>query len=307
MSGDSMFHTALWTSEHSSSIPPLKSIKLWAHLHGVPLDLRHTKGLSLVAGLIGHPKETDDFTKNLVSLTESHVKVELDLTEPAPTVVEFERESGEVVEVLVTYPWLPPTCSHCQELGHVIKNCLTWTPPEKEDTQHQKTPLKGKSKSRKKAARPTTSSAVNTDDPSGPKVPPDPKDTVGNSTAPMVLDPILASTSFSFGSNINLPSTKKPPSRKSSQISSSPSTPKKPLSLSEFAEKKKLKRTRSDPSFDSPPHQTASTTVLPKGVLGPLPLPLSKQISIPINNSFSAFTSFDSQGLSSSGVPPFLS
>lgn len=106
--GDSMFHVAQWSSEHSSSTPPLKAIKIWAHLIGVPLDLRYDEGLSLVAGLVGEPKETDDFTKNLVSLTVSHVKVEVDLTKPLPDVVEFERESGEVVEVLVHYPWVPP-------------------------------------------------------------------------------------------------------------------------------------------------------------------------------------------------------
>ncbi|KAF3517073.1 hypothetical protein DY000_02062952 [Brassica cretica] len=43
--------------------------------------------------------------------------VEVDLTVPLPPVVEFERENGEVVEVLVHYPWVPPTCSHCQELA----------------------------------------------------------------------------------------------------------------------------------------------------------------------------------------------
>ncbi|KAJ4901587.1 hypothetical protein Rs2_15538 [Raphanus sativus] len=97
-----MFHTAQWTSEHSMSTPPLKAIRIWAHLTGVPLDLRYNKGLSLVAGLIGEPKETDDFTKNLVSLTVSHVKVEVDLTQPLPDVVEFQRQSGEVVEVQPT-------------------------------------------------------------------------------------------------------------------------------------------------------------------------------------------------------------
>ena len=72
--GDSMFHTAQWSSAHSAVTPPLSSIKIWAHLTGVPLDLRHTEGLSLVACLVGEPKETDDFTLNLVSLTLSHVK-----------------------------------------------------------------------------------------------------------------------------------------------------------------------------------------------------------------------------------------
>ncbi|XP_013615318.1 PREDICTED: uncharacterized protein LOC106321621, partial [Brassica oleracea var. oleracea] len=129
--GDSMFHTAQWSSDHSMSTPPLKAIKIWAHLTGVPLDLRYDEGLSLVAGLVGEPKETDDFTKNLVSLTVSHVKVEVDLTKPLPDVVEFERQNGEVVEVMVHYPWVPPTCSHCHELGHIIKNCLHYTPPPK--------------------------------------------------------------------------------------------------------------------------------------------------------------------------------
>ena len=60
---------------------------------------------------MGEPKQTDEFTKNLVSLTLSHVKVEVDLTKLLPDVVEFEREDGEVVEVSVHYPWVPPKCS----------------------------------------------------------------------------------------------------------------------------------------------------------------------------------------------------
>ncbi|KAL0716521.1 hypothetical protein Bca4012_065843 [Brassica carinata] len=123
-----MFHTAQWTESHAPSNPTLSSIKIWAHLMGVPLDLRHQQGLSLVAGLIGDPKETDDFTLNLVSLTLSHVKVEVDLTKPLPRVVEFSRQSGQIVEVQVDFPCLPATCSHCHELGHVVRNCLKLPP-----------------------------------------------------------------------------------------------------------------------------------------------------------------------------------
>ncbi|KAF8105889.1 hypothetical protein N665_0152s0025 [Sinapis alba] len=120
--GDSMFQAVQWSSSASFSSPPLESIQIWAHLKGVPLDLRHQEGLSLVAGIVGDPKETDEFTLNLVSLTLSHVKVAVNLTKPLPSVVEFTRESGEVVEVLVTYPWVPPTCPHCKELGHIVRN-----------------------------------------------------------------------------------------------------------------------------------------------------------------------------------------
>ncbi|CAA7014940.1 unnamed protein product [Microthlaspi erraticum] len=129
--GDSMFHTAKWTAGHSSDDKPLVTLQLWAHLTGVPLDLRHQRGMRLIAGLVGEPKETDDFTKNLVSLTLSHVKVEVNMSKEFPNVVEYERDSGEVVEVRVDYPWLPPKCSHCQELGHIAKNCLLLSIPSK--------------------------------------------------------------------------------------------------------------------------------------------------------------------------------
>ncbi|KAG2291193.1 hypothetical protein Bca52824_037862 [Brassica carinata] len=114
----------------------------------VPLDLRHQQGLILVAGLVGEPKETDDFTLNLVSLTMSHLKVAVDLTKPLPSVVEFTRQSGEVVEVLVTYPWIPPTCSHCKEIGYVMRNCLKLPPPPKKQPpppRSSKTPRKNPS------------------------------------------------------------------------------------------------------------------------------------------------------------------
>ncbi|CAN7027133.1 unnamed protein product, partial [Brassica oleracea var. botrytis] len=144
--GDSMFHTVQWCSAHSMSTPPLKAIQIWAHL-------------------TGEPKETDDFTKNLVSLTVAHVKVEVDLTKPLPPVVEFERQSGEVVEVLVHYPWVPPTCSHCKELGHIVRNCLTYPPPDqntekKQDQQTRKQRGKLQARYQPKQNNPSTTPAL---------------------------------------------------------------------------------------------------------------------------------------------------
>lgn len=126
--GDSMFHASQWNSSSDNS-SPREAIQIWAHLTGVPLDLRYQAGLSLVAGLIGEPKETDEFTLNLVSLELSHVKVEMKLSEPLPRVVEFVRQNGEVVEVQVDYPWVSPTCAHCNELRHISRNCLLLPAP----------------------------------------------------------------------------------------------------------------------------------------------------------------------------------
>ena len=48
----------------------------------------------------------------------------------------FVRQSGATFRVEVEYPWLPPTCSHCKELGQILKDCLKikrqWVPVNKE-------------------------------------------------------------------------------------------------------------------------------------------------------------------------------
>ena len=90
-----------------------------------------------------------------------HVKVEFDLTKPHPPVVEFQRQSGEVVEVLVHYPWVPLTCSHCKELGHIVRNCLTYSPPDqntekKQDQQTHKQKSKQQARYQPKQNNPST-------------------------------------------------------------------------------------------------------------------------------------------------------
>lgn len=245
--GDSMFHTAQWSSEHSSSTPPLSSIKIWAHLTRVLLDLRYQHGFSLVAGLIGEPKETDDFTLNLVNLILSHVKVEVDLTKPLPSVVEFVRQSGEVVEVLVSYPWLPPKCTHCHELGHVVRNCLTYIPPKappassasvatgnaasakKRDSAFQQKPMKKPVVNMQFLAVKTKVTKASSSSPSN--TPARSPKTVSLPTSPLVptslnLDSFTATKTFH-------PSTESPSDK-----------PQKPS----------LKRSRSSPTFSPPSH-----------------------------------------------------
>ena len=66
-------------------------------------------------------------------------------------VVEFMRQSGEVVEVQVSYPWVPPTCSHCNELGHVSRNCLQLPPSSKSsDLPAKKAPNSAAASSKEK-------------------------------------------------------------------------------------------------------------------------------------------------------------
>lgn len=124
-----MFHVSQWSASLDNSSPSLQRIPLWAHLKDVPFDLIHQQGLSHIAGLIGEPIETDDWTINLTSISIAHVKVEVDSTKPLPPVLEVLRSDGSIFTVKVDYPWVPPVCSHCQEVGHIMRNCLLAPPP----------------------------------------------------------------------------------------------------------------------------------------------------------------------------------
>lgn len=108
----------------AAASPSLQHIQLWAHLKGVLFDLIHPEGLSHIAGQIGEPKETDDWTLSLTSISTAHVKVEVNTSLPLPTIVEVGRMNGSFVVVEVEYPWTPLVCAHCKELGHISRNCL---------------------------------------------------------------------------------------------------------------------------------------------------------------------------------------
>lgn len=125
--GTAMFQVTPWSSRGSVYAIDIGSIPLWAHLNGLPLDLRTLEGLSFAAGLIGEPKETYEFTKNISDVNIAHVKVEADMTKPLPTLIELRRTSGEIIPVHVEYPWTPPVCSFCKQIGHISKDCLTAT------------------------------------------------------------------------------------------------------------------------------------------------------------------------------------
>ncbi|KAG2238293.1 hypothetical protein Bca52824_092448 [Brassica carinata] len=127
----SMFYASQWGDDSTASYPEITSIPLWAHLHGVPFDLRTKEGLSHAAALVGEPIETDDYTKNVSSLNVAHVKVEANLLKPLPSSGELVRESGEIIPVDIEYPWTPPSCSHCyriENLSRIMRKiCPGWS------------------------------------------------------------------------------------------------------------------------------------------------------------------------------------
>ncbi|KAF3610516.1 hypothetical protein DY000_02045534 [Brassica cretica] len=223
-----------------------------------------------VFGLVGEPKETDDFTLNLVSLSLSHVKVEVDLTKPLPRVVEFTRQSGEVVEVQVDYPWLPATCSHCKELRHVVRNCLNIPPPPPPSVADNK--LKGKA-----PANPAKTSVTKTPTKqfvakkkTAPPIPPFPLSSFdpqpfssqelsnNHKTPPPTCNSSTTKTSFLSPIVLTRPSL-----QASSIIASLPQSPsEKPL-------KPSLKRSRSSPSLSPSLNPTLPTKTFVSNPVSP--------------------------------------
>ncbi|CAN6919485.1 unnamed protein product, partial [Brassica oleracea] len=208
----------------------------------------------------------------MVSLTVFHVKVEVDLTLPLPPVVEFERESGEVVEVQVHYPWVPPTCAHCHELGHILRNCLSYTPlvTEKE---------KGKA-STSNHTDPTTETTKN-NQPSNSQFTPSKASRKNQKRYQPVTKVAQAESSLADST------TKEPPTPTPTfQTKSTPTPQTKSTSIITFSSpapnhRPSLKRSRSSPILSPPSSTTAnpfteSNPLFPPDTtpsLNPLPLP----------------------------------
>lgn len=121
--GNSLFYVAQWSSSLAIKPPTFSSIPLWAHVRGIPFDLYNQDGLSRVADLLGVPIEVDEFTRRMVNIDVAHLKVRADCTKPLPTSAEIERDDGEVVTLSISYPWTPPTCPCCRQLGHLETYC----------------------------------------------------------------------------------------------------------------------------------------------------------------------------------------
>ncbi|KAF3609927.1 hypothetical protein DY000_02044832 [Brassica cretica] len=139
-----MFHASRWSEFSDDYTPSLKRIQLWAHLKGVPFDLIYDEGLSHIAGQIGDPKETDDWTLNLSSISVAHVKVEIDILQSLSQ-RSWNKEIGHIQRNCLLLP--PPTpapannlnnppasakkppsvglstCYSCNTVGHLIRNC----------------------------------------------------------------------------------------------------------------------------------------------------------------------------------------
>ncbi|CAN7141143.1 unnamed protein product [Brassica rapa subsp. narinosa] len=103
--------------------PELSSAPIWLELRKVPYQFFNEDGLERIAGLVGDPKFLHPSTTNKTDLEVAKVWTIIDPRKPLPEAVNVQFDSGEICRILVSSPWMPPICGHCQEVGHNINRC----------------------------------------------------------------------------------------------------------------------------------------------------------------------------------------
>lgn len=117
--GDAPFFVTEWKASFSLDPPSLQRAPIWAKINQILFDLVTNEGLSFISKPLGEIVDEKPF----ISINSAEVKVIVNLTKPLPTELEIERDDGVVVSLSVTYPWLPPLCSICNEIGHSASLC----------------------------------------------------------------------------------------------------------------------------------------------------------------------------------------
>lgn len=117
--GDSPFFVTEWKAAYSLHPPSLEKAPIWAKVGNIPFDLVTEEGLSYFARPLGQVVDAKPFT----SINSAEIKVIVDLTKPLPKELEIERDDGAICIISVAYPWLPPLCPICNNIGHKAALC----------------------------------------------------------------------------------------------------------------------------------------------------------------------------------------
>ncbi|KAF3561764.1 hypothetical protein DY000_02017350 [Brassica cretica] len=103
--------------------PKQKEILLYVVLKNVPPQLYSLDGICVVASGIGDPLQTEKSRLDPYHFGDTKVKVEIDLSQTPPEVVEVRDTQGNSVRINVEYPNLPPKCLNCGKYGHLMNRC----------------------------------------------------------------------------------------------------------------------------------------------------------------------------------------
>ncbi|KAF8105157.1 hypothetical protein N665_0162s0036 [Sinapis alba] len=106
-----------WEPEMIPAKPKLTAVPIWLELRDVPLQFFNEEGLDHIAGQVGHLRCLHPSTANKSNMEVTKVLTIIDPRKPLPEAVNARFESGEIMRIRVSSPWMPFICPHCKEVG----------------------------------------------------------------------------------------------------------------------------------------------------------------------------------------------
>ncbi|WZZ71302.1 hypothetical protein YC2023_082672 [Brassica napus] len=110
----------VWSPQEALNPLDLSSMPLWVDLRGVPNNLYSHKGLKCLCKATGKFVKLHPTTEKCVRLDVARVLVKVNLHQELVEKISFQDKEGNLREIEVAYPWLPPWCS-----GHKGQDCLS--------------------------------------------------------------------------------------------------------------------------------------------------------------------------------------
>lgn len=104
----------VWSPQEALNPLDLSSMPLWVDLRGVPNNLYSHKGLKCLCKATGKFVKLHPTTEKCVRLDVARVLVKVNLHQELVEKISFQDKEGNLREIEVAYPWLPPWCSVCR-------------------------------------------------------------------------------------------------------------------------------------------------------------------------------------------------
>ncbi|XP_062109278.1 uncharacterized protein LOC133819912 [Humulus lupulus] len=100
----------------------VKSVPVWVRLPDLGLHYWGVKCLSALVCTIGKPILVNKVTKDRLMVKFARVLVDVEISDNLPKTINFLNETGQLVDQIIEYEWLPTQCSCCKILGHTTTN-----------------------------------------------------------------------------------------------------------------------------------------------------------------------------------------
>ena len=101
----------------------LTSLPIWVKFYNIPLEYWTNTCLGYIASAVGKPLHLDSPIENQSRLSFARICIEVDLNCDFPKSALLNLGNDKYTTVIIEYPWVPHSCSHCKVYGHKTIHC----------------------------------------------------------------------------------------------------------------------------------------------------------------------------------------